>query len=150
MRLSRQSKGGGQMRRAITTFVLVVVVGFCATALAVLPELVEELVLIPGVLIEEILILALPVVPFAVVGLLSGKLYRTARLGSLLLVSAGANAVLHFFGCAPLWQRHTTPGLIYDSWVVDLLYHLFLVAVCCGTVMLRNRRATDTQGTTAS
>lgn len=123
----------------MVTLAFTLAVGVCAVAFAALPESVEDFGLLPGVMFERILMLVLPVIPFLAFGVLAPRIYRSGAVGSVFLVSLGANGLLHFFGCGPLWQRHTTPGLVFDSVPLDILYHVILIGAASGTLALKKR-----------
>lgn len=100
-----------------------------AVVVAWLPELAEELFHIPGVLLETVLILALPALAFASVGMVARRVWRGHAVTGLIGVSVFASIVLHIFACSPLWQRTTRPGLVADSLLIDISYHAVLTVI---------------------
>ncbi len=128
------------MKRFFTTITSTIIVSACAVLLAHLPEIVEVYVLLHGVMVETILMLVLPILPFVAFGLFASRMYQAPVLGSVLLVCLASNGLLHYFGCGPLWQRHTTPGVVFDSLLLDILYHVVIIVSTAGIVALKNQK----------
>jgi len=72
-------------------------------------------------------LLLLPVLPFLGAGYAARWVYSGAHRGSLILACVAANALVYVFLVNPTWVcRHASPGLVFDSFRLTVLYHVLL------------------------
>ena len=118
------------LRWPAKTALLALTTAFCAVGFALIPELdiFEHYVPLPAD-IEGFVILAFPAIPFVVLGLLAKRIYRERAMFSVFLIALAPNAILHYFACVPLWQKDHSPGLVMNSWGIDLAYHLVITGI---------------------
>jgi len=127
-----------KMKRMIKTVLIISLLSVSSIGLMLFPEKVlEELFGWPKHF-DTILMLILPSIPFLIIGWFAEKIYKEKYLVSVVVSAVTANVLLHYLGCIWIWIRGPHPGLILDSVIVEVVYHIGLIASCLMMIKIRN------------